>query len=69
MVLNHVTVVIGLAWDIGSPGLIFVTCLILKLEVWFMWGSGTNVILRVKESFLWPFLVAIVLVAVLVLVA
>ena len=50
MALNDVTVVLGLALDIGSPGLIFTIWLISKLGGWLTWIPSINVILSVIIS-------------------
>ena len=50
MILNQVTVVLVLAWNIRSPGLIFFLCLIFKLGGCFPCGFGINVIMWVIVS-------------------
>lgn len=50
MALNDVTVVLGLALDIGSPGLIFTIWLISKLGGWLTWIPSINVILSIIIS-------------------
>lgn len=50
MVLHHVIIVFVQVWNIRSPGLVFLICLIFKLGGWFLWGSSIDVMLWVMIS-------------------